>query len=411
MAPVEPQESVMFPVRGAITGAAPRTRVVAGGGLAAVVFASAVLPLALGRQPDWTVPSGTCDFQLEKVARPPHVDRGEPISLTLHLDASCFAPSNAAIVVDGAFRDPGDDGTGALSTQELQRFVTSLLFARESFAANIGAVGRAAQNQQLRCPITIRQGDTRFCLRRATAGNVDPTALVTDILAARVIVRNARHFADDRRFESVIIVSDGRQGDACSPVFRAAAQEVQSEGITVGAICISDRCDQACLRQWTSAPELFAGPDKSAAAGRALLREILHATRQYPHPPAAVITDVLSWEVGYVPGSAQPEPDEVVPSTNWWHGPAYVWRFDEVPAGGVTASLTVLPVPYAQAVGGSLFTNWDAEVSIQGVAGYEARATATVNRVYVGPTPRPTRTPTMTRPIRLIYLPLLSRDA
>jgi hypothetical protein len=113
----------------------------------------------------------------------------------------------------------------------------------------------------------------------------------------------------------------------------------------------------------------------------------------------------------------QPPPEEVIPSPNWWHGPTFVWRFDEVPVEGVTASLTVRPVPHAQAVGGSLFTNWEAEASVEGVAGYVARATATVNRVYVGPTPRPTRTPTATgtattkRPDARIYLPLLSDDA
>jgi uncharacterized protein YegL len=231
----------------------------------------------------------------------------------------------------------------------------------------------------------------RRAIHRVDAASGDARLDLGLAEALRVHARGKSRNEPDWTTEVVIVYSLEPPDDRCDEALRASRQ-VRGAGILAITVGAGPSCNQRCMRELASSPRYF------FEAGDVRLMDVLHQIRDRITNVVVrslAVSDTLSSDLAYVPGSARPVPTAIGPSGRWlqWHD-AHVHRV------GVTYTFRAKPLRL-----GALSTNEVAEGEVIINTGERvAWRFAVPTVVVVEPSPTPTRTATATTIPR--YVPI-----
>jgi hypothetical protein len=190
--------------------------------------------------------------------------------------------------------------------------------------------------------------------------------------------------------EVLVLMSNGRNSDGCSPVTRAAS-EAKRDGMLVVTVCITNDCNSQCMRAAASYSRRtryhydVQDIDEIIAAFETIRERMIQVA-----PRSLTVTNTLSAALTYVPGSAQPLPSSVGDDRR-----ALNWRFSRAPGRGVTVTfLADVLLPGNHAVSDAASGSFVDDLGRSGRFEFPIPDLQIVPEVTATPTLEPTPTPT-----------------
>lgn len=296
--------------------------------------------------PQARTPTPLCEISHDKRAGPPIASLGDTIEVTLTTSALCRAPRRYVHVV--LVLDESDAMTGEpiRKTKAAARQLVDDLRMTDYPGTYVGVVGFADRARRL-VGLTNEPDLVRRALHRVGVGSGAGRLDVGLEEALEVHARGGIERDPDWVTKLVITYSLGPIGDRCDEAIRASRQ-VRGAGILSIAVCAGPTCSERCLREIASSHRYYFTVEDDR------IEEVLAQIRDRTYNVVVrslAISDTLSSDMAYVPGSARPEPTAMDPSGRWlrWHA-AYI------PREGVTVTFRARPLRL-----GAVTTNEGAE--------------------------------------------------
>ena len=268
-----------------------------------------------------------CELSLDKRALPSNVELGETVEISLSIDASCpggasGGPLDIVLAIDRSSTQ-FDNGTWEPTMRAAAVFLDMVDFDQAqvgivSFGTDIGF---GARDSALVRELSNDPAEVRAALDSIP----DPPALGawTNITAgineAQAELTGPRSRAEAQAV--MLLLSDGHHNAFLAGPPIPAATAAKSEGTLIVTIGLAtDGAAENTMRQIASRPELYfpapTGQDLEDA-----YREAAGSLLGAGQLTDLVITDFVTAEFAYVPGSASPAPDEESEGTLVWRVP------------------------------------------------------------------------------------------
>ena len=356
-------------------------------------------------------PTPVCEITHDKRAGPPIASLGDTIEVSLTTRARCSAPRllrvHIVLVMD---ESEAMSGQPIRHTKAAAQALVNELKLEDFPSTYVGVVAFGERARRL-VGLTNDPASVRRAIHRVEAASGDARLDLGLAEALRVHARGESRSEPDWTTKVVILYSLGPPSDRCEEALRASRQ-VRGAGILVITVCAGPSCNQRCMRDIAASPRYF------FEVGDVRLMDVIHQIRhrfRIVVVRSLVVSDTLSSDLAYVPGSARPAPTAIGPSGRWLQ-----WHDVYVPRDGVTYTFRAKPLRL-----GALSTNEGAEGEVVINTGERVAwrfAVPTVVVVEPSPTPTPAATATttprfvpMTPPVASspapgpeLYLPTLS---
>ncbi len=294
---------------------------------------AATLPAPAAATPA-AAPEGVCDVFTDKIARPTEVYRGQEVEIVLTVTGRCpddiggGGRADIALAIDRS-ASQGDNGTWQPTIQAASLFLDLVDFS-ENQVALVPFESGASVSQ----PLSSDGAAVRAALLRIPAPPF--LGLWTNITAAvntaQGELAGERHRADATPI--LVLLSDGEHNapGGGSPV--TAADAAKAAGTTIITIGLGLNSNATTtLRGMASRPELYF-PAPTSGDLAAAYRSVAGAVGRRGEITALEVFDLISAEVSYVPGSAEPPPAVI-------RADELIWRIPKLPEGGWTARYRV----------------------------------------------------------------------
>lgn len=163
------------------------------------------------------------------------------------------------------------------------------------------------------------------------------TSISRGIIAGiKVFQQGRRDVPDpDALREVMLVVTDGEDNAGCGPVIRAAGQ-VTAQGILLVSVCVTEACDEACLRAMANSPRYFFQADEAAQL-RQVLQRIGEDVLRSALASLELVT-TLPPALAFVTDSARPPLADLQPAPQ-----RLVWRADRPPTESLAFTFRVRP--------------------------------------------------------------------
>jgi hypothetical protein len=345
-----------------------------------------------------TVLGARCESSTTKTVAPVVVGVNGVFTQSYGMTVACQAAMNLVLVGDGYLYADTDD-VWLEHTLMIHRMATAL--GRELDLSPTGAVGAAMSGRPgfyKECDV-MRTSEAFSCLRPFPREwlHRDPHVLMSDTLKAHSMLTGVRPASRPRPFEAIVLLTDGRPAP-CDALSRVAAT-VKADDIVVGAVCLSPRCDIACLKSVVSDADLLVDDPDQQQQLRRLTEPLSAASRRRLAAVSVTITDTASSWISLLPGSSWP--------------PAYVDNNKVVWASlSATGAMPITTTIGARAgpESGRFWTSESALGEFRGPNDFVGIATFPSTWVDVVATHTPSATPTSTlSPMRRIFIPIAVR--
>lgn len=302
--------------------------------LALALTVAAIAPTMPAAAARPAAPEGVCDVFTDKIARPTEVYRGQEVEIVLTVTGRC--PDDAGgggradivLAIDRS-ASQGDNGTWQPTIQAASLFLDLVDFTENqvaivpfesgaSVAQALSSDGAAVRDALLRIPAPPFLGLW--------------TNITAAVNTAQGELAGPRHRADATPV--LVLLSDGEHNAPTggSPV--TAADAAKAAGTTIITIGLGLNSNATTtLRTMASRPELYF-PAPTSGDLTAAYRSVAGAVGRRGEITALEVFDLISAEVSYVPGSAEPPPTVA-------RADELIWRIPKLPEGGWTARYRV----------------------------------------------------------------------
>jgi Mg-chelatase subunit ChlD len=281
-------------------------------------------------------PDEICEVGVGKTASPSQVELGQAVRISLEVHAVCpggtaGAGADIVLAIDRS-SSQRDNGTWLPTVSAAIGFVDLIDFSRNQ----VGVVAFES-SAQLSQPLTADAD----AVRNAIQAIPEPPAIgfstniTSAVEAAQQELTGPRHRPDVQPV--LILLSDGAHNAllAGSPISAATlAKQAGTLIITIG-LGVSGQAT-ATLRSMASREDLYF-PAPTASDLVAVYAEVAGAVGGPATITELRVVDLLTSEVAYVAGSAQPEPSRI-------QGDTLFWDIATLPSGGWQASYLVRPL-------------------------------------------------------------------
>ena len=288
-------------------------------------------------------PTGSCTVYVDKVARPTSLLLGDQVEIALTVEARCPAgsggagPADIVLALDRS-ASMGDNGLWAPAVDAAAAFAGLIDFGVHkvglvSFSGGFPLINPDAEVHQ---GLVADKDQVLGALRAIPAPPTytGPTNITAAIRTSQGELGSSRHRADSRRV--LVLLTDGEHNaPGRSPVAEAAdAKAAGTEIVTIGLGTTAAAADQ--LRQIASKPELFY-ESPTAQQLKVVYTAVAGVVTGGGSLTDLAITDLLTTDVAYVPGSASPAPALLSPGQLQWTVPS-------LPPNGWAARFRVTPL-------------------------------------------------------------------
>lgn len=340
-------------------------------------------------------PSGPCDPALDKVADPTRVELGSAVGVTLSLQVDCpqrHVLADVVLIIDHSASMGALDrlvNAKAAATVFLDNLLPSgMRVGLVAFSTDVnGRVPLGSDFDRLRAAVAALRPEGMTAISRALDAS--------------------REILVDRRPEAVgvvVLLTDGHISVGSVADMLAAADRLKGDGAKVFTVCAGE-CDEE-LPFVASQPEYHFDVQDSARLVEVYRDLATNLTAGRAHH--LVITDTF-------PKAIELEADSLSPVPAAGGADGAVWRFDTLPAPGLTITYRVKPL-VAGRVPANRFAKLEYAYGIgqTGQAYFPAPVLEVADGPVVGPTPAvtpstgPTPSPTARRPttwLTWLYLP------
>ncbi len=307
-------------------------------GLAAVTAGLTLVGLAGSRvhatrllQP--TPPPSPCLPDLQNPVNPRAFLLGATTVVTFRVRFGCPAesmPLHIVLVLDASGSMAGEPSR---EMQGAARELIDRLNLRDNPATMVGVVEFESTARTL-CQLTNQASQAKGCVNRV--GTSGGTCIDCGIREGLKVLVSGRRLvsAGATRSQVMVVLSDGRDDEGCTPVL-AAARQAKSQGVLVATVCLGDACDDVCLRSAASASRYF-HKTRDASNLEKIFDEIRKDVTRTSLKQLS-FTNTLPPTMHLERGSADPGPDA-------GSGPdTLTWTFDFLQTDGMTVSFTLRP--------------------------------------------------------------------